>query len=139
MHMPPIHSRFSLPDELWEQIKPHLPVEPPKPKGGRPRMDDRQAMEAILYVLRTGIQWNALPRCLGAASTVHDRFQYWEREGVFRRLWEAGLQAYDEVKGIQWSWQAVDGAMTKAPLGGKRRRSQPHGPRQERNQTESVD
>jgi putative transposase len=135
MNKQPINPRFSLSDELWEQIKPLLPVEPPKPKGGRPRMDDRQAMTAILYVLRTGIQWNALPRSLGASSTVHDRFQYWEREGVFRRLWETGLQAYDEVKGIEWTWQAVDGAMTKAPLGGKRHRSQSNRPRQERNET----
>lgn len=82
-------------------------------------MDDRQAMTAIFFILRTGIQWKALPRSLGAASTVHDRFQYWQEKGVFKRLWEAGLRAYDEAKGIEWTWQAVDGAMTKAPLGGK--------------------
>ncbi len=50
---------------------------------------------------------------------MHDRFQYWQQQGVFKRLWEAGLQAYDGAKGIEWAWQAVDGAMTKAPLGGK--------------------
>jgi len=111
---------FSIPDELWEKIQPLLPEEPPKPKGGRPRMDDRQAMTAIFYVLRTGIQWKALPRQMGAASTVHDRFQYWQEQGVFKRMWEAGLQAYDEAKGIEWTWQAVDGAMTKAPLGEKK-------------------
>jgi len=63
------------------------------------------------------------PRQMGAASTVHDRFQEWQRQGVFKRMWEAGLQAYDETKGIEWTWQAVDGAMTKAPLGGKRNRT----------------
>src|SRR5690606_5878598 len=119
MERPPIDPRFGLADELWERIKPLLPPERPKPKGGRPRMDDRQAMTAILYVLRTGIQWKALPRSLGAASTVHDRFQEWQEAGVFRRLWEAGLHAYDETRGIEWTWQAMDGAMTKAPLGGK--------------------
>lgn len=112
--------RFSIPDELWERIQPLLPVERPKPKGGRPRIEDRRAMTAIFYVLRTGIQWKALPREMGAASTVHDRFQDWREQGVFQRMWEAGLQAYDEAKGIEWTWQAVDGAMTKAPLGGKR-------------------
>jgi putative transposase len=80
-------------------------------------MGDRQAFEAIVYVLRTGIQWNALPRKLGASSTVHDRFQEWERAGVFKAFWQAGLQDYDELIGIQWEWQAVDGAMTKAPFG----------------------
>lgn len=123
---PPVNPRFALPDELWEVIEPLLPPQQPKPKGGRPRMSDRKAMTAILYVLRTGIQWKALPRSLGAASTVHDRFQEWQRAGVFRRMWEAGLRAYDEAKGIDWSWQAMDGAMTKAPLGRKRDRPQSH-------------
>jgi putative transposase len=102
-------------------------------------MDDRKAMTAIFFILRTGIQWKALPRSLGAASTVHDRFQYWQQQGVFRRLWEAGLQAYDEAKGIEWTWQAVDGAMTKAPLGGKRHRSQSNGPREVWNQAKPAD
>jgi putative transposase len=82
-------------------------------------MDDRRAMTAIFYVLRTGIQWKALPREMGPASTVHDRFQFWREQGVFQRMWEAGLQAYDEAQGIEWTWQAVDGAMIKAPLGEK--------------------
>src|SRR5215470_9226596 len=104
-------------DELWEQVRPLIPPAPSHAKGGRPRLDDRRAFEAIVYVLRTGIQWNALPRELGASSTVHDRFQEWERAGFFQVLWQAGLQDYDELIGIQWAWQAVDGAMTKAPFG----------------------
>jgi putative transposase len=70
---------------------------------------------SMCYELVSG--WNALPRALGASSTVHDRFQEWEQKGFFLRLWQAGLQEYDELEGIQWEWQAVDGAMTKAPLG----------------------
>jgi len=105
-------------DELWEQVAPLVPPAPSHAKGGRPRMPDRQAFAAILYVLRTGIQWNALPRAAGASSTVHDRFQAWARAGFFRRLWEAGLLAYDDLVGIDWEWQAADGAMTKAPFGG---------------------
>jgi len=65
---------YQLPDELWEHIKPLLPPPKPKKKAGRPRMDDRKAMTAIFYILRTGCQWKALPRSLGAPSTVHDRF-----------------------------------------------------------------
>ncbi|GAC1356829.1 MAG: IS5 family transposase [Ktedonobacteraceae bacterium] len=80
-------------------------------------MEDRKAFEAIVYVLRTGIQWNALPRELGASSTVHDRFQAWERANFFKALWQAGLSEYDELAGIEWEWQAVDGVMTKAPFG----------------------
>ncbi len=104
-------------DELWEKVKPLLPAAPSHAKGGRPRMEDRKAFEAIVYVLRTGIQWNALPRELGASSTVHDRFQEWDRQGFFKVLWQAGLEAYDELQGIAWEWQSVDGAMTKAPFG----------------------
>ena len=83
-------------------------------------MNDRKTMSAIFYVLRTGCQWNALPRSLGASSTVHDRFQEWRSAGVFRRMWIDGLSVYDKKTGIDWKWQAMDGVITKAPLGGKR-------------------
>ena len=69
-----------------------------KDRPGRPRMDDRKAMNAIFYILRTGMQWKALPRSLGAASPVHDRFQYWLKAGVFERLWKEGLIEYDEKR-----------------------------------------
>jgi len=117
---------YQISDELWKRIEPLLPPPKPKKKSGRPRMDDRKAMSAIFYVLRTGCQWQALPRSLGASSTVHDRFQEWRDGGVFVRMWQVGLQEYDELKGLDWEWQAMDGAMTKAPLGGKRNRSQSH-------------
>jgi transposase len=81
-------------------------------------MNDRKAMSAIFYVLRTGCQWNALPRTLGASSTVHDRFQEWRSAGVFKRMWIDGLSVYDKKTGIDWKWQAMDGAITKTPLGG---------------------
>jgi putative transposase len=91
--------KYQLTDELWEKIKPYIPGErPDKKKPGRRRMDDRKAMQAILYIHRTGIQWNALPRSLGAYSTVHDRFQQWQQAGVFEQLMKAGLVEYDEKK-----------------------------------------
>jgi putative transposase len=66
-------------------------------------MPDRQAFEAMVYVLRTGIQWNALPRDLGASSTVHDRFQEWQRAGFFHALWQAGLAESDALRGLKWT------------------------------------
>jgi putative transposase len=105
-------------DEFWERVRPLIPPAPSHAKGGRPRLSDRQAFEAIVYVLRTGIQWKALPKEAGASSTVHDRFQEWERVGFFRALWQAELSEYDEVVGIEWEWQSVDGVMTKAPFAG---------------------
>ncbi len=121
---------WELSDSLWERIAPLLS----KPKsrfrgrgpqrrniGGRPAADPRQLMSGILYVLRTGCQWNALPQEFGVSGkTAHRYFQRWVRTGVFKRMWQAGLNEYDEFKGLQWKWQAADGAMTKAPLGGEK-------------------
>lgn len=116
-----------IPEALWAKIEPILAEvdanRPPRKTPGRPRMENRQAMTAILYLLRTGCHWDALPRSLGAKSTVHDRLQEWERAGVFERLWKEALEAYDAKQGIEWEWQAIDGAMTKAPLGGEKHRS----------------
>ena len=76
-------------------------------------------MDAILLVLRTGMQWNALDVTGPAgSSSSHRRFQEWRAAGVFHEIWRQGLVAYDEQVGIDWEWLAADGAMTKAPLGG---------------------
>ena len=104
-------------DVFWEKVEPLIPPAPSHAKGGRPRVEDRKIFAAIIYLLRTGIQWNALPREQGASSTVHDRFQEWQQKGFFKTLWQMGLTEYDEVQGIEWEWQSVDGAMTKAPFG----------------------
>lgn len=66
------------------------------------------------------MQWNAL-NATGVcnSSTAHRRFQEWERAGVFHEIWRQGLLDYDEQVGIDWTWLAADGAMTKAPLGGQ--------------------
>lgn len=88
-------------DEWWEKVKPLIPPAPSHARGGRPRMDDRQAFAAIIYVLRTGIQWNALPKELGASSTVHDRFQEWEQAGFFQLLWQAGLSEYYDTSFLE--------------------------------------
>ena len=78
-------------------------------------------MDAIFFVLRTGCQWNALNATgICSSSSAHRRFQEWTAAGVFVTLWAQGLQEYDELKGLDWSWLAMDGAMTKAPLGGER-------------------
>ena len=110
-----------LSDELWAHVEALLPASKQSQQRrriGRPPMNPRRAFEGILYVLRTGCQWHALPRFYGPPSTVHDTFQRWARAGVCRKFWQVGLRRYDELVGIDWSWQSMDGAMTKAPLGG---------------------
>jgi putative transposase len=109
---------WELGEKAWERAQPLLPSTKPRLKGGRPPRGDREMLGAMLYVLRTGLQWNALPREVGASTTVYDRFRAWERDGLFARLWAAGLAEYDELVGIDWEWRSLDGVMTKASFGG---------------------
>ena len=95
--------------------------------GGRPRVPDRTCANGIFYVLRTGCQWKALDATgICSGSTAHLRFQEWVAAGVFLELWRVGLERYDELKGLDWSWLSMDGALTKSPLGGGENRPQPH-------------
>jgi transposase len=112
-------------DDFWERIEPLIPVrERPVTKeylrkvgAGRPPKPARQVFEAVVYVLRTGCQWKALPKeRFGSASAIHKRFLEWEAAGVFEAIWQAGLAEYDQMEGIAWRWQSFDGAMFKAPL-----------------------
>jgi putative transposase len=113
---------WRIPQVLWERIEPLLPARPPHPLGcHNPRVADRKAMDAIFFVLRTGCQWNALNATgICSSSSAHRRFQEWTAAGVFVTLWARGLEEYDELKGLDWEWLSMDGAMTKAPLGGER-------------------
>ena len=113
-----VSGSWFLPDELWSQMLRHLPKYSSQPKGGRPRADLRAVANGIFYVLRTGCQWKAVPSEYGSGSTLHRYFQQWTDAGVFRKLWRSCLLEYDELKGIKWNWQSMDGAMTKSPLGG---------------------
>jgi transposase len=116
---------WTMSDEFWERAEPLIP----KPKrerrrrylrragAGRKAMEPRKVLAAIVFVLRTGCQWKALPKQeYGSASSVHKYFLEWKRKGVFVKLWRKGLAEYDEMEGIAWSWQSIDGAMVKAPL-----------------------
>jgi transposase len=110
---------WRIPDDLWAELRPLLPPEKPLGTNGRPGVPFRQVIDGILYVLRTGCQWKALPREYGSGSTCHRRFQAWVKVGIFERLWGKLLTRYDELRGIQWRWQSLDSIMVKAPLGGR--------------------
>ena len=127
---------YRLPDDLWARMEPLLPARPAHPLGcHNPRTPDRKAMDAILFVLRTGCQWNALTATgICTSSSAHRRFQERTRAGVFEAFWREGLLAYDAWVGIDWTWLSLDGAMGKAPLGGGKNRPRPHRPRQARGQ-----
>lgn len=131
---------WRIPDALWWQIEALIPSGKPHPLGcHNPRVPDRDAMNAILFVLRTGCQWNALNATgICSSSSAHRRFVEWTEAGVFEKAWARALSDYDEFVGVDWSWLSMDGAMTKAPLGGEKNRPQPHRPRQVRNQAQSA-
>lgn len=126
-------------DSLWQRIEPLLPVYKKSCKGGRPRLSMRKVVTGIFYVLRTGCQWKAMPAQFGSGSAIHDYFQEWVQLGVFAKFWRYALEEYDELKGIEWNWQSLDGAMTKAPLGGEKNREKPNRSWQARRQTLGVD
>lgn len=111
---------YRMPDELWEQMEEILPDYAPSPKGGRPRADLRGVADAIFYRLRTGCQWNAIPPELAPGSTAHDYYQEWAELGIFDTLWDMAVEVYEDLIGLDWRWQSVDGATTKAPLGGEK-------------------
>jgi transposase len=108
-----------VPETLWRHVEPLLPVVEPSSKGGRPRNTNRQILAGILYRLRTGCQWKALPKeYFGSGSTCHERFQEWVEAGIFAQVFEQCLKYYDATRGIRWQWCSLDSAMVKAPKGG---------------------
>lgn len=106
-------------DALWAHVAPLLVIDTPRKKPGRPRHDDRRILDGLIWLARTGSQWAALPRAFGPKSTAHARFQEWVQAGVFERAWAKVLAEYDAQVGLEWTWQAADGCMVKAPLGKK--------------------
>lgn len=119
---------WTVSDDFWNLVEPLIPKHPRDPKkkykrgvgGGRKSTySNRTYFSAIVYVLRNGLIWNALPRekfeGLGS-SALHAKFQAWARAGFFEELWKAGLTEYDELIGIAWEWESADGANIEAPL-----------------------
>jgi transposase len=115
-------------DALWAELQPLLVVDKPRKKPGRPRNDDRPLFDGLIWIARSGGQWQALPRAFGAKSTVNDRYLEWVEYGCFEKAWARLLEVYDDAVGLDWQWQAADGCPGKAPLGtqgGPARRRRP--------------
>jgi transposase len=108
-------------DELWALVAPLLPPEPPKPKGGRPRVSDRAALTGIIFVLKTGIPWEMLPQELGCGSgvTCWRRLRDWQEAGVWERLHHTLLDRLGEAGQIDWSRASLDSASIPAKGGAK--------------------
>ena len=105
-------------DDLWEIIKILLDEYDPPASTGRPRDDRRPVINAIIHRFRSGCQWNRLPREFGDDSKIHRVFQHWVKLGIFAKIWAELLTECDELEQVEWDWQAADGWLGKARLGG---------------------
>jgi len=118
----PSKSRFPptiwrTPDELWEIIEPILKEHDSPKSTGRPRIDQREAPDAIIFRMRSGCQWNHLPRESPDDSSVHRTFQRRVESGVLELIWEKLFEEREELGGVDFEWQAADGAMVASLAG----------------------
>jgi transposase len=111
-----------LTDELWKVIEPLLPPDdPPRPRGGRPRISNRAALTGILFVLKTGLQWELLPQEMGCGSgmTCWRRLRDWQQAGVWEKLHKVLLDELQAAGEIDWSRASLDSASIRAKKGAK--------------------
>jgi putative transposase len=112
---------WHLTDSLWFMIARLLPPDKAPRTVGRPALPNRRVLDGILYVLRTGCQWKSLKKeWFGASSSLHARFQAWQRAGIWQKIFKLLLRFYHQRCGIQWKWQALDSKSVAAPLGGEK-------------------
>jgi transposase len=110
-------------DKLWAILEPLIPPTPPRPKGGRPRIPDRAALTGILFVLKTGVQWEWLPQEMGcgAGMTCWRRLRDWQLAGVWQHLQEEILHRLRHADRIDFSRASLDSAFVRAKGGAKKR------------------
>jgi putative transposase len=116
---------WELPDELWERVEPILVERYPPAATGRPRADLRRVLDGIIFRMRSGVQWNQLPRAFGADSTVHGWFQRFAADGVLQEIWSVLVSECEELGAVSWEWQAADGVMGKSRFEGGARGPNP--------------
>ena len=121
----PKSKSWKVSDSFWNAVEPLIPQPQRDPNkkyqrksgGGRKPILSRRIFEGIMFVLRTGCQWQALPKeRFGSPSAIYTHFARWQRQGFFLALWQKGLAEYDDMEGIALNWRNIDGAMTQAPL-----------------------
>lgn len=114
----PLPTIWEVPDELWERMEPLIIEQDPPKETGRPRVNPRNVMDAIIFRIRTGCQWNHIPRVYGDDASIHRTFQRWVELGLFEQLWAVLVEECDEFGLVDWEWQSADGTMGKARMGG---------------------
>lgn len=103
---------------LWVRIAPLLPPKPEHPKGGRPFVSDRACFEDILYVLRNGIKWNAMPACYPSSTTCWNRFNQWTKLGIWPQIWKLVLKELQKAGKLDLRELSIDATFAEARKGG---------------------
>jgi putative transposase len=114
----PLPTIWRVDDLLWGQAQQVLAEHDPRARFGPDRIDQRKALDGVIYRMRSGVQWNQLPEEFGDDSSVHRTFQRWVRRGVIGRLWALLVKGCEELAGVDWQWQSFDCALGKARHGG---------------------
>ena len=128
----PLATIWYVPDAVWDRMRQLIDKYDPPKSTGRKRADERKALDGVIYRMRSGVQWNQLPKVFGDDSSVHRAYQRWVKCGLFQHLWALLLCECDELGGVDFKWQAADGVMGKARHGGiKSDRTQRTGARRE--------
>ena len=111
-----VMSKPLVPDAMWEIVEPLIPPEPPKPQGGRPRVLDRACLTGIVFVLKTGIQWEDLPQEMGCGCgmTCWRRLRDWQEAGVWLGLHRVLLDRLGAADRIDWSRASIDSSTVPA-------------------------
>ena len=135
----PLGTIWEIPDALWVRILPILLEFWPKKPTGRRVANRRKMLNAIIFRLRTGCQWDQLPERFGPKSTVHDWFQRWVAGGIFEKIWSVLVAECDELGGVQWQWQSADAMLGKARFGGEKGRQESHRSWEKRDEEEPAD
>lgn len=113
-------SIYRMPGKLWKLLKKHLPKEPKIRKRGRPRVNNRDVLDGIWHILWTGSQWKSIEKewFNVSSSVLHERFQTWQTQGLFEKLFKKMVKYYARECKIGWKWQSIDSMMSPSPLGG---------------------
>jgi transposase len=109
-----------LTDRHWERIAAFFPKHPPSPKGGRPRASDRECLEGILWLARTGARWRDIPLDLPSGSTCWRRLAEWAGEGVLAEIHAMLIEQLDDLGRLDFDELLADATFIRSKKGGSR-------------------
>ena len=123
----PLETIWEIPDDLWEKVEPVILEGTPPKTTGRKRVNPRPILNGIIFRLRSGCQWNHLPKTFGDDSTIHRTFQLWVESGVLNQVWSVMVEECEELGGVTGNGKQRIAPWVKLAWGG-RNWPQSHGP-----------